>query len=91
MKQENIETLNKLYDSLKLLCYQFPNFISDFEIGFIKKAEIEKFIFSKVQIELKICMEDVFNTSDLVFNIINSDDEAELLILIQGQDKEGLK
>ncbi len=91
MKQENIEALNKLYESLKILCYQFPNFISDFEIDFINKSETEKFVFSKVHADLKVCLSDLFNTSDLVFNIINSDDEAELLILIQGKYEEGLK
>ncbi len=90
MKQENIEALNKLYDSLKLLCYQFPNFISDFEIGFTKKSDIEKFIFIKVQTELKFCLSDLFNASDLLFNIINSDDETELNALLNTSDVDGV-
>lgn len=78
MNKENIETLNKLYESLKLLCYQFPNFISDFEIEFIKKTDDEKFIFNRVQTELKNCLSDLFNTSEIVFNIINSDNVMNL-------------
>ena len=90
MKQENIEALNKLYESLKLLCYQFPNFISDFEIGFIKKSEIEKLIFNQVQAELKICLSNLFNTSDLIFNIINSDDEGEINSLFNSLNADGV-
>jgi len=90
MKQENIETLNKLYESLKLLCYQFPVFISDFDIGFIKKSEIEKLVFNQVQTELKICLSNLFNTSDLIFNIINSDDEGEINSLLNSLNVDGV-
>ena len=90
MKQENIETLNKLYESLKLLCYQFPVFISDFYIGFIKKSEIEKLVFNQVQTELKICLSNLFNTSDLIFNIINSDDEGEINSLLNSLNVDGV-
>jgi len=90
MKQENIETLNKLYESLKLLCYQFPVFISDFDIGFIKKSEIEKLVFNQVQTELKICLSNLFNTSDLIFNIINSDDEGEINFLLNSLNVDGV-
>jgi hypothetical protein len=89
MKQENIDTLNKLYDSLKLLCYQFPVFISDFDIGFIKKSETEKLVFDRVHTKLKNCMTDVFYTSEIVFNIINSDDETELNSLLESLDVDG--
>ena len=90
MKQENIETLNKLYESLKLLCYQFPVFISDFDIGFIKKSESDQLVFNKVQSELKNCMLDIFNTSDMLFNIISSDDETELNTLLKSLDTDGV-
>lgn len=86
MNKENIETLNKLYESLKLLCYQFPNFISDFEIEFIKKTDDEKFIFNRVQTELKNCLSDLFNTSEIVFNIINSDNVMNLNQLLNTID-----
>ena len=91
MKQENAETLNKLYQSLKLLCYQLPHFISDFDNEFTKKSETEKLIFNKVQEELKSCMADVFNTAEIVFNIINSDDEEELKDLLKQLDTDGAK
>ena len=90
MKPENIEALNKLYENLKLLCYQFPNFISDFEIGFVKKSEIEELIFCQVQADLKVCLSDLFNASDLLFNIINSDDETELNALLNPSDADGV-
>jgi len=90
MKQENIETLNKLYESLKLLCYQFPVFISEFDIGFIKKSESDQLVFNKVQSELKNCMLDIFNTSDMLFNIISSDDETELNTLLKSLDTDGV-
>ena len=90
MKPENLETLNKLYESLKLLCYQFPIFISDFDIGFIKKSESDQLVFNKVQSELKNCMLDIFNTSDMLFNIISSDDETELNTLLKSLDTDGV-
>lgn len=89
MRKENAETLNKLYESLKLLCYQLPHFISDFDNEFSKKSETEKLIFNKVQEELKICMADVFNTADMVFNIINLDDEVEIQSLLKQVDMDG--
>lgn len=91
MKQENIETLNKLYDSLKLLCYQLPHFMSDFDNEFSKKSETEKAIFYRVQEELKTCIADVFNTADLVYNIINADDETELKSLLEQLETDGEK
>lgn len=91
MRKENAETLNKLYESLKLLCYQIPHFISDFDNEFSKKSETEKLIFNKVQKELKTCMADVFNTADIVFNIINLDDEAEIQSLLKQVDMDGEK
>jgi hypothetical protein len=91
MRKENAETLNKLYENLKLLCYQLPHFISDFDNEFSKKSETEKLIFNKVQEELKTCMADVFNTAEIVFNIINSDDEAELKDLLKQLDTDGAK
>ena len=90
MKPENLETLNKLYESLKILCYQFPVFISDFDIDFIKKSEIEKLVFNQVQTELKICLSNLFNTSDLIFNIINSDDEGEINSLLNSLNVDGV-
>ena len=90
MKPENLETLNKLYESLKLLCYQFPVFISDFDIDFIKKSEIEKLVFNQVQTELKICLSNLFNTSDLIFNVINSDDEGEINSLFNSLNADGV-
>lgn len=91
MKQENIETLNKLYESLKLLCYQLPHFMSDFDNEFLKKSEIEKTIAYIVQEELKTSIADVFNAAELVFNIINTDDEAELESLLVQIDTDGEK
>lgn len=91
MKQENIEILNKLYESLKLLCYQLPHFMSDFDNEFLKKSEIEKAIAYRVQEELKSCIADVFNAAEIVFNIINSDDEVELKSLLEQIDTDGEK
>jgi len=75
---------------LKILCYQFPVFISDFDIDFIKKSEIEKLVFNQVQTELKICLSNLFNTSDLIFNIINSDDEGEINSLLNSINTDGV-
>ena len=89
MKQGNTKALNNLYESLKLLCYQLPHFMSDFDNEFTKKSETEKLIFNKVQEELKTCMADVFNTADLVFNVTNTEDETELRSLLEQIDLDG--
>lgn len=91
MKQGNTEALNNLYESLKLLCYQLPHFMSDFDNEFTKKSETEKLVFNKVQAGLKICMADVFNTADLVFNVINTEDETELRSLLEQIDLDGVE
>jgi hypothetical protein len=91
MKQQNEDALGRLYESLKLLCYQLPHFISDFDNEFTKKSETEKLVFNKVQEELKSCMADVFNNAELVYNILNSDDEAELRSLVEPTNTDGAK
>jgi len=73
----NKDALNNIYENLKLVCYQFPNYLSDFENEYYAKTDLEKKISEAVKEKLKTCLANTLNSTDLVYNILNSEDDGE--------------
>ena len=81
----NKDALNNLYENLRLVSYQLPNFLSDFENEYYAKTDLDKKISEAVKQKLKTCLADTFNSTELVYNVLNSDDDSEILILIEAE------
>ena len=81
----NKDALNNLYENLRLVCYQLPNFLSDFENEYYAKTDLDKKISAVVKQKLKTCLADTFNSTELVYNVLNSDDDSEILSLIEAK------
>lgn len=81
----NKDALNNLYDNLRLVCYQLPNFLSDFENEYYAKTDLDKKISAAVKQKLKTCLADTCNSTELVYNVLNSDDDSEILSLIEAE------
>ena len=84
----NKDALNNLYENLRLVCYQFPNYLSDFENEYYAKTDLDKKISEAVKEKLKTCLADTFNSTELVYNILNSDDDSEILSFIEAEQSE---
>jgi hypothetical protein len=80
--------LDKLYENLRLVCYQFPNYLSDFENEYYAKTYLDKKISETIKETLKTCLADTFNSTELVYNILNSDDDREILSFIEAEQSE---
>ncbi len=78
----NKDALNNLYENLKLVCYQFPNYLSDFENEYYSKTDLDKKVSAAVKEKLKTCLADAFNSTDLVYNIINAETDNEIISYI---------
>ena len=70
----NKQALEKLYENLRLTCYQFPNFLSDIENEYYAKTESDKNIINSVRESLKTCINNSFDTADLLYRILNDED-----------------
>jgi len=81
-------SLEKLYENLSLVCYQLPNYLSDFENEYYAKTDLDKKISEAVKDSLKTCLADTFNSTELVYNILNSDDDSEILSFIEAEQSE---
>jgi len=79
----NRQALEKLYENLRLVCYQLPNFISDFENEYYAKTDLDKKISEAVQESLKTCLSDVFDSADLVYNNLCAEDDAEIITSLE--------
>jgi len=65
--------LEKLYENLRLTCYQFPNFLSDIENEFYAKSDSDKKIIQTIRGSLKNCINNAFDTANLLYSILNED------------------
>ena len=81
----NKDALNNLYENLRLVSYQLPNFLSDFENEYYAKTNLDKKIRAAVKQKLKTCLADTFNSTELVYNVLNSDDDSEILSLTEAE------
>ena len=81
----NKDALNNLYENLRLVCYQFPNFLSDFQNEYYAKTDLDKKISEAIRVKLKTCLTDTFNSTDLVYNIINAETDNEIIGYIDSE------
>ena len=84
----NKDALNNIYENLKLICYQLPNYLSNFENEYYAKTDLEKKISEAVKEKLKTCLANTLNSTDLVYNILNSEDDGEILSFIEAEQSE---
>ena len=74
----NRHALEKLYENLRLSCYQFPNFLSDVENEFYAKNESDKKIINTIRETLKSCIDNSFDATNLLYTILNDEEEDDL-------------
>ena len=70
--------LEKIYKNLRLGCYQFPNFLSDFENEFYPKTESDRIIISSIRNSLQKCIDDIFDTFNALCEILNDEDDLNV-------------
>lgn len=83
MTVRNEDALKNLYENLKLICYQLPHFISDFKNEFLIKTELDKQIFETISESVETNLADSYISSELIFNIINAEDESEVISCLE--------
>jgi len=88
MMDRNQDALEKLYESLQLTCYQFSNYLSDFENEYYARTDLEKKIREAITEKLKTCLADAFNSTEFVYNILNFDVDSEILSFIEAEESE---
>ncbi len=66
--------LEKLYENVRLTCYQLPNFLSDIDNEYYAKTDSEKKIISTIKNSLKNCIDSSFEAANLIYTILNGDD-----------------
>ena len=69
------EVLNKQYEIIRYLCYQLIHFQSDFENEFLIKGKNDKETFESIKELFKTLQNDAFTSADLIYEIINSEDD----------------
>ena len=80
--------LNAIYENVKFICDQWAHFTSDFENEFFIKTELDKQISETIKESLKTNLADAYITSELIFNIINAEDDTEILRFIEAEQSE---
>jgi len=75
----NEKALNAIYENVKYICDQWAHFTSDFENDFFRKSKLDKQIFEAVKESLKINLANTNISSELIFNIISTEDDSELI------------
>ena len=81
----NKDALNNLYETLRLVCLQFPNYITDFDNDFQQKTELDKKISSTIKDSLKTCLDGAFTSTDLLYNIVNAETDNEIISYIESE------
>ena len=81
----NQDALNNLYESLRLVCLQFPNYITDFDNDFQSKTEFDKKISAAIKDSLKTCLDGAFTSTDLLYNIVNAETDNEIISYIDSE------
>ena len=82
----NQDALNNLYENLRLICLQFPNYITDFDNDFQPKTEFDKKISAAIKDSLKTCLDGAFTSTDLLYNIVNAETDNEIISYIDSED-----
>ena len=82
----NKDALNSLYENMRLVCYQLPNFISDFENEFRNKTDLDGKILDSVKESVKTCMSVAFDSTELIYKLINAENDLEIQDIIRVDD-----
>ncbi len=82
----NKDALNSLYENMRLVCYQLPNFISDFENEFRNKTVLDGKILDSVKESVKTCMSVAFDSTELIYKLVNAEDDLEIQDIIRVED-----
>jgi len=84
----NQDVLEKLNSNVNLICNQWTHFISDLENEFSIKSKLDKQTSEAVKESLKTNLADAFISSELIFNIINAEDDSEVISFIEAEQSE---
>ncbi len=79
----NEDALEKQYSNINLICNQWTHFISDFENDFSTKSKLDKQIIEAIKEMLQTCLADSYISSELIFNVINAEDDAEIITSLE--------
>ncbi len=79
----NQDVLEKLNSNVNLICNQWTHFISDFENEFSIKSKLDKQISETVKESMKTCLADSYISSELIFNLINAEDDNEIITFLE--------
>ena len=79
----NQDVLEKLNSNVNLICNQWTHFISDFENEFSIKSKLDKQISETVKESMKTCLADSYISSELIFNLINAEDDTEIITCLE--------
>ena len=82
----NTDILNRLYENLRIICYQLPNFLSDFENEFTSKTDLDRKVLDTVKEAVKGCMSVTFDSTELIYNLLNAEDDLEVQEIIRMDD-----
>lgn len=78
--------LEKLYNNLRLVCYQLPCFLSDFENDCFIKNDIDKQTSNKIKQSIKKSISTIYDSTELVYNLLNSEEESDFQIIPGADD-----
>ena len=84
----NRDALNNLYENLRLICLQFPNYITDFDNDFQQRTELDKKISAAIKDSLKTCLDGAFSSTDLLYNIVNAETDNEIITCLENAKEE---
>ena len=79
----NEDLLKTIYENVKYICDKWDHLTSDFEKGFFIKSKLDKQIFEAVKESLKNNLTDAYISSELIFNVINAEDDAEIITSLE--------
>ena len=82
----NKDALDSLYENMRLICYQLPNFLSDFENEFSTKSDQERKILESVKESVKNCMSMTFDSTELIYKLVNAEDDLGIQDIIRVED-----
>ena len=82
----NKYALNGLYENLRLVCYQLPSFLNDFENESRIKTELERKISVKIKESIKNSISSVFDSTELVYKLLNAEEESDFQEIIGADD-----
>jgi hypothetical protein len=75
--QNKAEVLSKQLENIRYLCYQLIHYQSDFKNDFPIKTENDKEISESITELFNTLQNDAFASADLIYEMLNNEDELE--------------